>query len=183
VGTRLFDLVVTLALLAVHAPILAATITAQRLEGRVPTFWRSPRLGRGGKQFELLTFTTMLPVEEAPPGANPDERQTVVGPVIRNYSIDGLLMLFNVLRGDLSTIGPRPMVPERVDLADPCSRRVLSVKPGVASYAILRLGRTYNRAPTDEKLRLEIEYADRQSLQWEPLRAIVASRWKVKSRE
>ncbi len=186
--TRTFDNVVATALLLLFAPIVDTTIVAQRLEGRAPVFWRSPRIGKEGETFALLTFCTMMLPEQASAGASPRNRQTLVGRFIRDYSIDGLPMHFNVLRGNLGVIGPRPMDPWKVDLADQNWRRILAVKPGVASYAILRLGRTYNRRSIGDREQLELECVARQSLRFdlailvESLGAIRASRGNVKSR-
>ena len=184
---RAFD-VVGGAMLLLAAPIMLAVAIALRIEGRIPVFRRTPRLGKGGATFHMLSFSTMVGGADAAPGASPSDRQTAVGRFVRNYSLDHLPMLWHVVRGDMSLIGPRPMEPDRVDLTDPAWRRILSVRPGAASYAILRLARTYNRSPMAEKMRLELEYVDRHSLAFdvalfrEVLRAKIASRGNIKAR-
>jgi Bacterial sugar transferase len=146
-------------------------------------FRRSRRPGRGGRPFHLLTFRTMAGDEGAP-----EDRLTAVGRAIRRSSLDHLPMLVDVLRGDLSLVGPRPMEPERVDLADPAWGRVLTVRPGLVSYASLRLGRTYNASPMAERQRLELEYVARSSLRLDlrlcgqAVEALVRSRGNVKAR-
>jgi lipopolysaccharide/colanic/teichoic acid biosynthesis glycosyltransferase len=186
---RLFDVGLTVLLLPVIGPVMVAVAVALKREGRVAAvLWRSPRLGRGGRQFELLSFSTMVGVGPDTPRSEREARQTRVGRFVRNSSLDHLPMLLNVLRGDLSVVGPRPMEPGRVDLSDPGWQRILSVRPGCASYAILRLARTYNRSPEAEQRRLELEYVERASLRfdlqllWEALQAKIASRGNIKAR-
>ena len=150
---RAFDVVVGSALLAGLSPVLAAGTVAQRIEGN-PVLWRSPRVGRDGHAFELLMFRTMRDGAEL----------TRVGRAIRNRSLDHLPMLVNVVRGDLALVGPRPTEPERVDRTDPDWQRVLTVRPGLVSYAILCLGRTYNATDPAARLRLEAAYVRRAGL-------------------
>jgi lipopolysaccharide/colanic/teichoic acid biosynthesis glycosyltransferase len=117
-----------------------------------------------------------------------EQRLSRAGRWIRDVSLDDLPNLFNVLAGDMSLVGPRPTEPERVDLEDPTWQRVLSVRPGMVSYAILRLGREYNASPADLKLQLEQDYVDRQSVAYDlrlvrvALGALVRSRGNVKAR-
>jgi len=145
----------------------------------------SPRLGRGGRVFHLARFRTMI---DAPPGVGPAERLTPVGRFIRNRSLEDLPSLFHVLRGDLSLVGPRPMEPGRVDPTDATWQHILSVRPGYASYAILKLATRYNASSTGEKQRLELDYVRRQSLLFDlyvlaaTLWAIVASAGNIKLR-
>lgn len=167
------------------SPILAATVLALWIEGRGPLFYRSPRLGKGGRIFHLARFRTMV---DAPRGVRPEERLTPVGRFIRNYSLDDLPSLFHVLRGDLSLVGPRPMEPDRVDPTDATWQRILSVRPGYVSYAILKLGARYNVSSMDDKQQLELDYLRRQSLGFDlyvlaaTLWALVASAGNIKAR-
>jgi lipopolysaccharide/colanic/teichoic acid biosynthesis glycosyltransferase len=98
------------------------------------------------------------------PAQDGPSRLTPVGRFPRNYSLDHLPMLVNVVRGDMSLIGPRPTEPERVDLNDADWQRVLSVRPGMISYAVLRLARTYNDSSPQQRLRLEATYVERAGL-------------------
>jgi lipopolysaccharide/colanic/teichoic acid biosynthesis glycosyltransferase len=136
-------------------------------------FYRSPRLGRGGRVFHLTRFRTMV---DAPPGVSPEARLTPVGRFIRNCSLDDLPNLVHVLRGDLSLVGPRPMEVDRVDPADATWRRILSVRPGYVSYAILTLGARYNASSSAEKQRLELDYVRRQSFLFD-LHVLAATLW------
>lgn len=166
-------------------PLLAAVSLALRIEGRGPVFYWSPRLGREGRTFNLARFRTMV---DAPPGVPPEARLTPVGRFIRNYSLDDLPSLFHVLRGDLSLVGPRPMEPDRVDPADATWQRILSVRPGYVSYAILKLGARYNASSTAEKQQMELDYLRRQSLGFDlyvlatTLLALIASTGNIKAR-
>jgi lipopolysaccharide/colanic/teichoic acid biosynthesis glycosyltransferase len=188
VAKRLFDVVGGALMLAVAAPLMAAIVVAHKIEGRGPVFYRSPRLGGGGRVFERISFRTMVDADEAAPGARPADRQTKVGHFLRTYTLDDLPVLWNVLRGDMSLVGPRPTEPDRVDLADPAWQRILSVKPGLVSYAILRLGRTYRRSPMAARQHLELEYVARRSLRFDlavfgaAVRALIASGGNIKSR-
>jgi lipopolysaccharide/colanic/teichoic acid biosynthesis glycosyltransferase len=147
------DVVTAGLLLAVTAPVLAVVALAQRVEG-VAVLWRSPRVGRGGRRFDLLSFRTM----------RDGGGLSRTGRVLRDVSLDHLPTLVNVLRGDMSLVGPRPTEPDRVDLADECWQRALSVRPGLVSYAIVRLARPYNTAPARERLALEVAYVERAAL-------------------
>jgi lipopolysaccharide/colanic/teichoic acid biosynthesis glycosyltransferase len=176
-GKRALDVVAAGAVLLVAAPVFALVALAQVASG-VPVLWRSPRVGMNGQTFALLSFRTMRE-----PG-----RRTRVGRVLRNVSLDHLPNLINVVRGDMSLVGPRPTEPERVDLRDPAWRHVLTVRPGVVSYAILSLARTYNSSSPQQRLRLEVAYVDQASLGFDVrlvLRAVGAllrSRGNVKTR-
>lgn len=160
-GKRAFDIVLASLGIILMAPLIAAIALALAIERRGPVFYRSPRLGRGGRIFRLTRFRTMV---EAPPEVSSGARLTAVGRFIRTYSLDDLPSLYHVLRGDLSLVGPRPMEPEHVDLADPAWLRILSVRPGYVSYAILTLGNAYNGSDTTVRQRLELEYVQRQSV-------------------
>jgi lipopolysaccharide/colanic/teichoic acid biosynthesis glycosyltransferase len=117
-----------------------------------------------------------------------DERMTRAGRFIRNYSIDDLPNLFNVLMGDMSIVGPRPTEPERVDLEDPGWQRILTLRPGLLSFAIHKLARQYNASSWELRNKLELEYVQNQSLAFdlqilrEAARALVASKGNIKAR-
>lgn len=160
-----------------------------KLDSRGPILYTPQMIGKDGEQFRLFRFRTMCVNE---PGYLSDEdRLTCVGRFIRNYSLDHLPMLFNVLRGDLGVVGPRPMEPEVVDLRDPTWQRYLRVRPGFFNYAVLKLGRTYGPSSADNlplKQALELEYIKKRSpmldlrLLFEFIRAHVASKGNVKAR-
>ena len=134
----------------------------------------------------MLRFRTVD--VRTPPYMSMDQRMTRVGRFIRNYSLDDLPNLFNVLKGDLAIIGPRPTEPQRVDLEDPAWQEILTVRPGMFSPAILQLASQYNKSPHAIKQRLEQEYARQHSLAYDlrllgrSLRAFIASRGNPKAR-
>jgi lipopolysaccharide/colanic/teichoic acid biosynthesis glycosyltransferase len=152
---RTADAVAAAVLLTVTAPVFATVAVAQRMEG-LPVLWRSRRLGREGRAFDLLSFRTM----RDQPADDVDARLTRTGRILRNYSLDHLPTLINVFRGDMSLVGPRPTEPSRVDLHDPRWQRVLTVRPGLVSYAILHRACMYNATPAEERLALELNYVD-----------------------
>lgn len=182
-GKRALDIVLASLGLVITAPVMAGVALALWIERRGPIFHHSPRLGRGGRVFHLTRFRTMV---AAPPDSGPEARLTAVGRFIRTYSLDDLPSIFHVLRGDLSLVGPRPMEPERVDLADPAWQRILSVRPGHISYAILTLASTYNASNMADRQRLELDYVRRQSLAFDlpllarALTAVARSRGNIK---
>ena len=157
---RSFDVVLAILGLMLAAPLIVAVALALKLEGRGPVLHRSPRLGRGGHVIHLSRFRTMT---EAPPNVPSEARLTPVGHFIRTYSLDDLPSLFHILLGDLSLVGPRPMEPHRVDLGDPTWQRILSVRAGLISYAILMLASAYNGSSMADKQRLELEYVCQHS--------------------
>ncbi|GIJ75354.1 hypothetical protein Voc01_102710 [Virgisporangium ochraceum] len=145
------DRVVGAALLVLTAPATVSAAIALRIQGAGPVLRRSPRLGRDGVPFDLYQFRTMRDGDGGP-------HLTAVGGFLRRFSLDHLPMLVNVVRGDLALVGPRPTEPDRVDLADPRWRTVLSVRPGLVSYAILVLRGRYNAASAHTRLALEVRY-------------------------
>ena len=146
-------------------------------------------IGRGGRPFRIYRFRTMHPA--LPEHSSPEDRLTRVGRFLRNYSLDHLPTLFNILLGDLAVVGPRPMEPEFVDLDDPAWQRYFEVRPGLFNYAVLKLGRTFgpsNAGNLPRKLALELEYIDRRSFRFDAqllirfARSHVASRGNIKAR-
>jgi FlaA1/EpsC-like NDP-sugar epimerase/lipopolysaccharide/colanic/teichoic acid biosynthesis glycosyltransferase len=137
---RAVELGIAAGLLLITAPILALAALAIVLTSRGPALFRQERMGRGGRRFLLLKLRTM---RVAPPGlqvtAKDDPRTTPLGRFLRRAKLDELPQLWNVLRGDMSLVGPRPEVPRYVDLANPIWQQVLSVRPGVTDPSTLRL--------------------------------------------
>jgi len=177
---RAFDIVFALAVLTVTAPILAAAILAIRIDSRGPALFRQRRLGLHGRIFELVKLRGMyVDARERHPDlydyARPqqgecasyyfhredDPRVTRVGRVLRRYSIDELPNFWNVLRGDMSVVGPRPEIPELAHLYGPDLEPFLSVRPGVTSPAKAR-GR--DSLSFDETVARELEYVATRSL-------------------
>ncbi len=137
---RSVDFLLASVLLLLALPALALAAIAIALTSPGPILFRQQRVGRRGKLFVLLKLRTM---RVAQPGlqvtAKDDPRTTPVGRFLRKAKIDELPQLVNVIRGDMSLVGPRPEVPTYVDLADPLWKRVLSVRPGVTDPSTLRM--------------------------------------------
>jgi len=108
------------------------------LEDGLPVLFRQKRVGRGGRLFSILKLRTMrLRTTGASVTRSGDHRITRSGAILRRYKLDELPQLWNVCRGDMSLIGPRPEVPEFVDLSDPTWQAVLSARPGITDIATL----------------------------------------------
>jgi lipopolysaccharide/colanic/teichoic acid biosynthesis glycosyltransferase len=184
--TRLLDVLVAALILIVTAPVLLVITFLIRCDSPGPIIYGSPRVGRNGKEFRLLRFRTVD--LSKPAHLSMQERLTRVGSFIRNYSLDDLPNAFNVLKGELSLVGPRPTEPEMVDLKDPAWQKVLTVRPGYISWAILELASAYNASPRSLKLQLEEEYLQKKSLVFDVLvlrkavRGLIASRGNIKAR-
>jgi lipopolysaccharide/colanic/teichoic acid biosynthesis glycosyltransferase len=135
---RVVDVVAAAGLLVATAPLQAAAAAAVRLATGPPVLHRARRAGRGGEPFEMLKFRTMVVGAAAVgPGITSatDTRITPVGRVLRRTKLDELPQLWNVLRGDMSLVGPRPEDPRYVALYTPEQRRVLTVRPGITGPA------------------------------------------------
>ena len=154
-GKRAVDLVLV-ALVALPALVIALpSAVAIRLTSPGPVLFRQMRIGKDGEPFELVKFRTMVA------GDNPvfpeAGRITRVGRVLRRLSLDEIPQLINVVRGEMSIIGPRPTLSYQVERYDADQRRRLSVKPGVSGWAQLK-GR--NEIPWAQRIELDLEYID-----------------------
>lgn len=140
---RWLELPVAALALAVCLPLLLLLGLAIRLTSPGPALFRQQRVGRGGRPFELVKLRTMRRQHPAAAGssitAGGDRRVTPLGRWLRASKLDELPELWNIVRGDLSFVGPRPEVPAMVDLADPRWRRVLAARPGLTDPVTLRL--------------------------------------------
>ena len=159
---RLIDVVVAAGVLAVGAPVMAATAVAVCADVGRPVLFRQDRVGLGGRVFRLFKFRTMT---EARGGdgrlRSDDERLTRVGRFLRASSLDELPQLLNVLRGDMSLVGPRPLLVQYLARYSPVQARRHEVKPGITGLAQVA-GR--NALSWPEKLALDVAYVDQQSL-------------------
>jgi len=139
VSKRLLDLLVTLLLLPVALPLMAAIALWVRLDSPGPALFRQQRVGRGGRLFRIHKFRTMQQAEGGPQiTARGDARITRAGRWLRAAKLDELPQLIDVLRGDMSLVGPRPEVPRYMALYPEDARRlILSVRPGITDRAAI----------------------------------------------
>jgi len=136
---RPFDVVASLVALIALSPLLALVALAVKLTSAGAVFYRGERVGRGGKPFRILKFRTMRANAGGPAiTQGGDARVTQLGRFLRRLKLDELPQLVNVLRGEMSVVGPRPEAPEYVALYTDNERRVLTVRPGLTSPASLR---------------------------------------------
>ena len=158
---RLFDVLAAgTALLVLLLPLAILSLLVRRRLGS-PIFFRQIRPGLGGHPFEMLKFRTMTDERDAGGALKPDsERLTAFGRWLRATSLDELPELWNVLRGDMSLVGPRPLLMQYLPLYSPRQARRHEVRPGITGWAQVN-GR--NAISWEEKFRLDVEYVDRQS--------------------
>lgn len=175
---RLLDIVLALAGLIVLAPLMlmVAWLVARRLGS--PVLFRQQRPGLHGRPFTMIKFRTMRDAVDAQGHALPDsERLTAFGLWLRATSLDELPELWNVLKGDMSLVGPRPLLMEYLPLYSPEQARRHEVRPGVTGWAQIN-GR--NAISWDDKFRLDVWYVDHRSLRldlrilWLTVRRVLA---------
>ena len=163
-GKRALDLAGSLAVLVVLAPLLALAALAIRLTSKGPVFYLQERIGKDGIPFQFIKFRTMIVGAERT-GAGilclqDDPRITGIGRILRRLSLDEIPQLINVLRGEMSLIGPRPGLAYQVKEYTAEQRRRLTVLPGLTGWAQVN-GR--NSLSWDERIRLDLEYINRLS--------------------
>jgi lipopolysaccharide/colanic/teichoic acid biosynthesis glycosyltransferase len=159
--------------LTVSSPLLAAAALAIKLEDGGPVLYRQRRVGLQGEEFDLVKLRTMVVGAETK-GAGwavnrGDPRITRVGRVLRRLSLDEVPQFWNVLRGDMSLVGPRPTLAYQVEQYTPRQRRRLEVKPGLTGWAQIH-GRA--RLPWDERIELDVWYVEHRS-PWVDLRILL----------
>jgi lipopolysaccharide/colanic/teichoic acid biosynthesis glycosyltransferase len=162
---RAVDVVVSALALALSSPLLFAAMLAIRLESPGPAIYRQRRAGRGGTPFDVLKLRTMVDGAEhigagLAVNAN-DSRITRVGAFLRRSSLDELPNLLNVLRGEMTLIGPRPTLPAQVDQYTERQRGRLAVKPGITGWAQVN-GRA--SLPWSDRIELDLYYVEHRSL-------------------
>lgn len=176
---RIFDVVIASVALVVTLPLWVVIAAAIRTGSRGPVIYRAERIGKGGGSFELYKFRTMVVDSGEGPRVTRtgDPRVTAAGRWLRHWKLDELPQLVNVIRGDMSLVGPRPEDPRYVALYSDEQRRVLSVRPGIVGPAVLRyrheesllaaagdLETVYVTTVMPDKLKLDLEYLDGRSL-------------------
>jgi len=162
---RALDILLSACALVLTAPLLLVAIVAIKLESPGPAFYRQRRSGLHGEPFDMLKLRTMVDGAEhigagLAVNAN-DSRITRVGAVLRRTSLDELPNLLNVLRGEMSLVGPRPTLPAQVAQYTPRQRERLSVKPGITGWAQVN-GRA--SLPWSRRIELDLHYVEHRSL-------------------
>jgi lipopolysaccharide/colanic/teichoic acid biosynthesis glycosyltransferase len=171
---RLFDVIASCAGLGVLLPLLAVLTIAIKRESKGPVFYRGLRAGRYGKPFRIFKFRTMVVNADkigGPTSSADDPRITRVGDFLRRYKLDELPQLINVLKGEMSLVGPRPEVVQEVLLYTEEEKRLLEVRPGITDWASIRFRnegeilrgsadphQAYREKIRPEKIRLGLEY-------------------------
>jgi lipopolysaccharide/colanic/teichoic acid biosynthesis glycosyltransferase len=159
---RLFDIVVSTVMLVVLSPVIAAIAVAVLLDLGAPVLFRQVRPGLKGRPFTLYKFRTMRGAHSGEPGSEGDEqRLTAFGRRLRASSLDELPELWNVLRGDMSLIGPRPLLMRYLPLYSPEQMRRHDVRPGLTGWAQVN-GR--NAISWEDKFRLDVWYVEHRSM-------------------
>ncbi|MDF9407855.1 MAG: putative sugar transferase EpsL [Pelotomaculum sp. PtaB.Bin013] len=170
---RAFDLIGSLLILALISPLLLAVALAIKITSPGPVIFKQKRLGRQGKIFYLYKFRSMIPnAEKTGSGMfveKDDPRITKIGKFLRKTSIDELAQLFNVLRGEMSLVGPRPAPLHHLSKYDERQRKRLDVKPGITGWAQVN-GRLAIYWP--ERIELDVWYVEHYSF-WLDIKILV----------
>ena len=150
--------------LVLASPFLAAAAIAIKLDGGGPVLYRQQRVGKDGREFELVKLRTMVVGAEGQGAGwavdHGDPRITRVGSVLRRVSLDEVPQLWNVVRGEMSLIGPRPTLAYQVEQYTPHQRRRLDVRPGITGWAQVQ-GR--ESLPWEERIELDVWYVEHRS--------------------
>lgn len=191
---RFFDLTVSAAGLLILSPVLLLVALLIKLDSQGPVFFRQERIGRNFRPFSIYKFRTMVvdaPQRGAAITAGGDPRITRFGRLLRKSKIDELPQLINVLRGEMSLVGPRPEVPKYVELFRQEYDDILRVRPGITDLASLKYRdeaavlaaaqnpeQEYVRRVLPDKIRLAKEYTSRLSF-WYDLRLILKTLFRI----
>jgi sugar transferase EpsL len=179
-GKRLLDIILTLSALILLIPVLALIALLVRVKLGVPVLFRQQRTGLNGQPFFIFKFRTMTDVRDAHGNLLPDaKRLTPFGRFLRSTSLDELPELVNVLNGDMSLVGPRPLFAHYLSLYTPEQQRRHEVQPGITGWAQVN-GR--NGLTWGQKFALDVWYVDHVSV-WLDMKILFLTFWKILCRE
>ena len=177
---RAFDLVAVLTISPIWVPLLALVALLVRLKLGSPVFFRQKRPGRNGRIFNLIKFRTMTDARDATGQLLPDAvRLTLFGRWLRSTSLDELPELFNVLRGEMSLVGPRPLLVEYLPRYNARQARRHEVRPGITGWVQVK-GR--NALSWEQKFEYDVWYVEHRSL-WLDLSILFRTVWQVITRQ
>lgn len=177
---RFVDLILTVPAFVLLSPVLIVTALFVRIKLGSPVLFKQMRPGLNEKPFNMLKFRTMTDERDANGKLLPDaQRLTRFGRFLRATSLDELPELLNVLKGDMSLVGPRPLLMQYLDRYTPEQARRHEVKPGITGWAQVN-GR--NALTWEEKFKLDVWYVDNQSV-WLDIKIIFMTIWKILKRE
>lgn len=177
---QVFDIIFSFLGIIIAVPLMGLLAVLIKINSRGPVFFRGTRVGKHGEPFKMFKFRTMVPDAEklgGPSTAEDDPRLTKIGKFLKKFQLDELPQLINVLKGEMSFVGPRPEVPFYVKMMSNEEKKIiLSVRPGMTDLAslwnfhegeILKGSpdpeKTYMEKIRPEKIRLQIEYVEKQS--------------------
>jgi lipopolysaccharide/colanic/teichoic acid biosynthesis glycosyltransferase len=173
ISKRLFDWFGSVLLIGATAPVMAVCAAAIKATSKGPVFFTQPRLGLHGEVFRIIKFRTM--VENAATQATGDltfrgdPRITRVGKVLRDYRLDELPQLFNVLADQMSLVGPRPLLPKYLDAYSERDKRRMEVPPGMTGWQQVNGGSNHT---WEERIDYDVWYVDHHSL-WLDIRILI----------
>lgn len=177
---RIFDFLAVIIAAPLWVPVLLVLAVLVRVKLGTPVFFRQKRPGRNERIFELVKFRTMTDERDATGALKPDaERLTAFGRWLRGTSLDELPELWNVLKGEMSLVGPRPLLVQYLERYSPEQRRRHAVPPGLTGWAQIN-GR--NAISWEEKFALDVWYVDHRSLGLD-VRILFRTVWQVVRRE
>jgi lipopolysaccharide/colanic/teichoic acid biosynthesis glycosyltransferase len=177
---RLFDLAITIPGLVVTSPLLLVLAILVRIFIGSPVFFRQQRPGYKNRLFYVYKFRTMTEAQDGEGNLLPDaQRLTPLGRFMRDFSLDELPELFNILWGEMSLVGPRPLLTQYLERYSPDQARRHDVLPGITGWAQIN-GR--NALSWEEKFRLDVWYVDNWSF-WLDVKILLLTIWKVLKRE
>lgn len=179
-GKRLFDISVSLVAALIMLPLLAILYLLTRITLGNPVFFKQARPGLHGKTFTITKFRTMREIHDANGQLLPDEaRMTLIGSIIRKLSLDELPELFNVLKGNMSLVGPRPLLVEYLAHYTPEQAKRHHVKPGITGWAQVN-GR--NALSWEEKFAYDVWYVEHMSFLLD-LKILAMTIWVIFARQ